>query len=58
MEEIFRLEYHPIDDSPRRIRFRLQGGSNRIERVTERLTEGEWEPVDLEVIDYFEYSDE
>jgi hypothetical protein len=58
MDEIFRLEYHPIDGRPRRIRFLVKRGHNEIERVTEHQTRGEWVEIDTDIIDYFEYSDE
>ncbi len=57
MEEIFRVEYHPVNGHPRRIRFLLDGGHEDLQRVTERRTRGAWRVVDRETIDYFEYSD-
>lgn len=57
MKEIFRMEYHPINSTPRRIRFLLQGDTDHIERVIERRANSGWKRIDSEVIEYFEYSD-
>ena len=57
MDEMFRLEYHPINGHPRRVRFLVTPGENELERVTERRANGSWKRVDVETIDYFEYSD-
>ncbi|WP_415378892.1 hypothetical protein [Halosimplex sp. TS25] len=58
MEEIFKLEYHPVDTAPRRLRILLLPGEDDIHRVTEQLTDGAWEEIDRDRIEYFEYSDE
>lgn len=58
MEEIFRLEFHPVDGYPRRVRFLVDSGSNNIERVVEQRADSSWTRVRSEVIDYFQYSDE
>lgn len=57
MTEIFRVEYHPTNGHPRRIRFLIEGSSDQLQRVTERQARNAWREVDRERIDYFEYSD-
>ncbi|WP_459193246.1 hypothetical protein [Halosimplex sp. J119] len=58
MDEIFKLEYHPVDTPPRRLRILLFPGEDDIHRVTEQLTDGTWEEIERDRIEYFEYSDE
>lgn len=58
MAGIFRLEFHPVNKPPQRIRFLVVPESDRIRRVREEKQDGRWVEIDSEVIDYFEYSDE
>ncbi|MBV0903236.1 hypothetical protein [Haloarcula salina] len=44
--------------NPRRIRFLLLPNAETIKQVTEERVEGDWRELRVEVIDYFEYSDE
>lgn len=58
MQSIFKMEFHPINKHPRRIRFLLESDTDRIVRVEEEKSNGSWEEVDSEVVSYLEYSDE
>lgn len=59
MNEIFKVEFHPADGPPRRIRFIQRGGNHLIEKVVEEKVSSSWEQVEKpEFVEYFEYSDE
>ncbi|MFC7020852.1 MULTISPECIES: hypothetical protein [Haloarcula] len=57
IEEIFRFEYHPIEDVPRRFRIVMVPGSSDIRRLSERYTGDGWRVLDSQPIEYFEFSD-
>jgi hypothetical protein len=58
MEGIFKIEFHPVNKPPQRIRFLLEARSDRIVRVTEEKRDGHWNEIDSEIVSYLEYSDE
>jgi hypothetical protein len=58
MKQIFKLEYHPVGTNPRRIRFLLQPEAENIRQVTEERVDGTWTEVRVEIVEYFEYSDD
>lgn len=58
MEEIFVIEFHPVDSAPRRARYLLRPDDRQILRQVQQKIDGQWREVDSDVIDYFEYSDE
>lgn len=56
--EIFRFEYHPVDDVPHRFRVLLASEAGELRKVRERQLEQGWELVEVVSIEYFEFSDE
>lgn len=57
MQEIFKLEFHPVDGPPRRIRFLAEDGAEDLARVVEVRREGAWCHRHTDVVDYSAYSD-